>query len=252
MNEVPIKYQAMFFSNMEDIVPSADIIPTFLKMFQDKEVLPSIFQEFGPNQMETKNRLGLISSNNEWLISIPRDRIIIQKNLTNFNDGKIGTLEEFIQDAVSFISRILKEFPRKGSRLALISSSTTMKLSDEKMQKIFHQFFNLPKFYNENTSISWKTNLIAKTSIKIQEQQENLNASTSLIWLKNNLMESGIIPFFDLSVLENRFLIELDINTYQGNTDSRFDIHSIFECYNKIVELQIELLKEWESFFNAK
>jgi len=42
MIETPRKYQASFFSTIEDIKPSVDTIPVFLEMFRDKALLPSL------------------------------------------------------------------------------------------------------------------------------------------------------------------------------------------------------------------
>lgn len=252
MENTPIKFQVHFFANMEDITPSADIIPIFLDIFRDKEFLPNIFQEISSGTMEPKNRLSLTSPNNEWIVSIPKDRIIIQKNLLNFKGKNLGTIDEFTQDSINFFARILKKFPRQGHRISLISSSITDQIPDNKMQKIFGHLFNPPEFYQTNDSVGWKTNLITKIPIKIKEINDDLNIISTLIWLKDNPIQYGIMPFFDLSVFANSVLIEFDINTHQGNTKSRFDIDSIEEYYKSIIAIQKSLLIEWEPYFNVK
>jgi hypothetical protein len=254
MNNTSIKFQAHFFSNMEDVIPSADTIPIFLDIFRDKEFLPSTFQEISPGSMELKNRLNLASPNNEWTITIPRDRIIIQKNLLNFNNKNLGTIDDFAKDSLNFFSRILKKFPRTGHRISLLSTMVSDEISDDKMQKIYKNIFNPPGIYKTHHSEEWKANMAIRKPIRIGDKEDDLNVISVLLWLNDNPnpIQYGILPFFDLSVLKNRILIEFDTNTYQGRIESRFNIDSIGEYFIMLAELQKSLLDEWEPVLNVK
>ncbi len=252
MAATAIKFQSHYFSNMEDITPTADIISTFLKLFQDKKFLPNIFQEINPGSITPENRIGLVSPNNEWIINITRDRIVIQKNLLSFEKPNLGSIDEFAIEAKNFFKRILKEFPRNGTRISLVTTFATKQISDDKMQPIFKSLFMPPEFYSTNDSAEWQSKMVAKIPIRINEKKDMLNVISTLKWVKENPILYGLIPLFDLSVLANSVLIEFDINTHQNLKEPRISTSSIEEYFEIIIKTQKTLLNEWEQSFNVK
>ena len=59
------RYQTSLFVNASEIIPSPEIISTLLDMFRDKGLLPTTFQEIGPQSVASIVRLQLNSPNNE-------------------------------------------------------------------------------------------------------------------------------------------------------------------------------------------
>jgi hypothetical protein len=251
MDIKPVRFQSAFFADMRDVTPTPDNISFFLKTFSDRQFLPDIFQEITPEG--PKNRVGLASQDNEWMIQITNDRIIVQKNLLDFNSDKFGTVEDFSKIAFDLACPILQNFSKKVHRISLISGCVTDPISDEAMQSVYLNFFRPTEFYQSNQISGWRTQLVCLKSIPINNiHHEKINAISTLTWLKDNPVLVGIMPFFDLAILHNRVLIEFDINTHQSKKEPRFTCDSIKDIYKSFVEINASLLAEWEPYLYAK
>lgn len=251
MQNKPVRFQSSFFADMRDITPTPENISFFLKTFSERQFLPDLFQEITPEG--PKNRIGLISQDNEWMIQITNDRIIIQKNLLDFNSDKFGTVEDFSKIAFDLACPIIQNFSKKVHRISLISGCVTEPISDESMQRLYHNFFKPTKFYQSNPISGWQTQLVCKKPIQINDTDHDIiNVISTFTWLKDNPKLVGILPFFDLSILHNRVFIEFDINTHQSNKEPRFTCASIKDIYEIFVMTNASLLVEWEPYLNAK
>lgn len=228
-------YQASLFGTFDDIVPSADTIPVFLEMFRDKGFLPNIFQEIG---YETRSRLRLNSTDGEWNVSFGAGRIMIEKFPITPKGGNMGTVDGFAKDVVDFFNRVLVKFPKKGSRLSLVTSGLLKEMPEAKLKSIYESLVIPNKFYEKFHPVEWNIRSVANISEQISGINEKINAITMINRLQGQMANPDGFLAFD------RIEVGFDINTFQGNLESRFDSASISDFYIKAVDLRGSLFNE--------
>ena len=247
MIDFPFKYQACFFADLKDIVPSAETIPPLLKDFQDKGLLPNTYHEIGlhPQSAAPQVRFKLSSSNNEWAIEFESNRINILKQTVTPLGENLGTVEDFVKDATDFIERILSRFPKKGTRLSLVINGFMDEMTEEKLNDIYPRIFVPLNLYTEHPPAAWNTRSISRipSDIKGNEELVNIIAQVNRVQGQFNI-ESGISPY-------DRIQIILDINTYQGNTDPRFEMSEVKAFFPNAVEKMEDILAMLEERING-
>ncbi len=238
MLETPRKYEASIFGNMQDIRPSADTISALLDAFRDRELLPSTFHEFGPSFPGPMPRIRLARPDNEWIIDFDTTRIMIQKNMTKPNGANMGTLEGFGREVVDLAERILRRFPKRGTRLSLVTESIMRQVDDAALRRIYGKHFHHIPFYVDNCPVEWNSRSVARTFMKLSGSDELLNVITDIKRVTGEVLTQDRIQPLD------RILVAFDINTFQGNADTRFDSASIVEFYPKALQLRAMLLSQ--------
>ena len=247
MIAVPRKYQAVFFGQMADILPSADTIPPLLEAFRVPGLLPSTFHEVGLGApvAAAQVRLRLSTPNNEWTIDFEINRINIQKNSVKPLGSNLGSPEDFTRDAIDFLGRILNKFPRKANRLALVTNGLMDEMPTERLQTIYNRLFIPPAFYVKNQPVGWNSRTLARIAVNMDGKNETFNVITKVNRIQGNLAEEGAISHFD------RIQIEFDINTHQGNADPRFETPSIHVFYARALDVRSTLVKMLEEQING-
>jgi hypothetical protein len=245
MIEIPGKYQASFFGDFGDIRPTADSISKFLDMFRDNEFLPSTFQEIKDGIAEPRARLRLSSQDHEWLIDFNSERIVVNKLGIKAMGANMGTVEEFAKKVVELTKRILGEFPKKGTRLALVTEGLMKEMSAEKLGAIYQRVFRPVPFYGEHSPYEWKSRSVAKIEREINAVQEVLNVICDVNRIHGEFTKpDGMVDF-------DRIQVGFDINTHQGNKETRFEIDSAVDFYQKAIELRSDLLSQLEGLING-
>jgi hypothetical protein len=243
MIDIHRKYQFSFFGNMADIQPSADTIPVFLEMFRDKGFLPSTFQEIRLPNPTPEIRLKLSSPDQEWAIDLDTARLSFTKNSIKPKGINLGTVEGFIRDVIDFCSRLLRRFPKKASRLSLVTEGLMREMQEEELRLIYEKLFKPIPFYQANPSIGWQSRYVARVQENIQGNSELINVVTWINRTRGKLADlAGLLPF-------DRIEIKFDINTFQGNTDTRFGIESVSPFLQSALELRARLIRELEVHF---
>jgi hypothetical protein len=245
MIEIPVKYEASFFADIQDIRPSADTIPVLLDMFRDRGLLPIIFHEIGGGLLGPNPRLSLVSPDNEWSIAFPGERIIFVKNMSKPKGVNMGTVDEFGKVVVEFSKRILERFPVKGTRLALVTEGMMTEMSDKSLQKVYEKVFRPVPFYVDNHPTEWGSRAAARIDVQINGREESLNVLTKVNRMQGEFrLQDGTTPF-DL------IKVSFDINTFQGNTETRFDAKSVAEFCPKALDLRANVLSQVEVLVNG-
>ena len=241
MLEIHGKYQASFFADAVDIVPSAEIISALLAMFSDKELLPNTVQEIGVGSVALQPRIHLNSPNNEWSITFGSSQITIEKKPITILASNMGEVEDFVKDAVIFFARILVHFKLKVSRLAFATEGMFEQMDKELLFEIQKRLFRNIPFYEQSPSFEWNCRNVAKMhGLIINGQPEPLNVITSINRVAGRFHElSGALPF-------DRILVAFDINTEAENRDTRFSRDSLEEFLSNCVKLRAELLDQIE------
>jgi len=242
MIEIQSKYEASFFGRIEDIKPSPDTISMLLDMFRDKGLLPTTFAEFrssGPT-----SRLRMASPDNEWSISFVSERILFQKNMTKPKGANMGTPEEFVREVAEFSKQILKRFPIKGTRLALVTGGMMTEMAERSLQNVYERLFRPVRFYADNPPTEWRSRSIAQFSLEVNGREERLNVLTDINRIHGEFFLPGEVGPFD------RIEVGFDINTFHGNVETRFDAESVADFYPKALKLRSDLLSQVEVLVN--
>ncbi len=245
MFDVIGKYQASLFLNASQIVPSTDVITSLLNIFRDKGFLPTTFQEIGSTSPAPQVRLRLSSPNNEWVINFASRRIDIEKNPVSTAGKNIGKVEVFVENAIDFISRIIGHFNRKGNRLSVITSGLLREMSDKKFNEIYNKLFHPLPFYREAVPFEWISRSAARKTIKINDNDEEINVITNINKVRGQFMEPNrVIPF-------ERIEVAFDINTLAENDKNRFSEESLISFFQGALDVRTAIIKEIKDTYNG-
>ncbi len=246
MIDIPSKYEAVFFGNIEDIKPATDTITVLIEMFKDKNMLPSTFRTYTPKRPITPMRLRLSAPDKEWVIDFSLDRISIQKNIVKPRGANMGTTEDFVKEAIARMKRILQKYPRKANRLALITEGLMKEMSEDQLNGIFERLFRAIEFYKENVPNEWGYRSVSKVEMPIKGKEDAVNAITTIKRIKGEYEEpERVVPM-------DRILIGSDINTFHENVEPRFEIESINDFFAKALELRGKILDQVEDAINGQ
>lgn len=224
MIDINLKYQAVLFGSYEEIAPKPDIIKYFLEKFSDKELIPTTFQEIRPNG--TINRFNLSSNDGMWLIEFSSTRIDIHKVNKNFGVTEIGSIDQFINEAKEIANIIELKFPKKHNRLSLVSRYLLPEMNIEEMSSIFLKLNNTIDLYKNNQIADWNNRTVSRINFNIGDNPELFNIISEIKRTIGNQNVNSKVEKID------RIELHFDINTYQGNTDYRFDL----QLFNKFLD----------------
>ena len=239
MIDFALKYQAVIFAPLEDITPSPDTLKYFIDEFQDKELIPSMFQEITPSGV--KNRFILKSTDDEWNIEFSLNRLDIMKVNRDIFVSKFGTKEEFIDDVLNILKVVFLKFPRKANRISFVTQYFCKSFEDEMLNKIALNLANLPETFKHFPPINWNHRYVSRILKEINGIDELMNFIGEINRVQGNLKIKSKIEEFD------RIELKFDINTYQGNQDYRFNLGNFEEFYSKVVKWEDNLLNEFLS-----
>ena len=232
MENKNLNYQFTIFGDFSDISPNnSKTIIDLLSLYEDKNFIPSVFQEIPletiPSQVN--NRIAL-SNNDGWNINIGNNRLdvsIFYKNKGKYNDMEIYALSN---EAVEMITKLLERYDRAGNRLAL----NTMYVLGDKESKILTTKYNekekLLSFYNENDSDEWNERIMSQVICK-EFNNETLNVGTNI-----NKVKNAQIIIDNKSVSYNGIILQMDINTTPEIKNYRFDKTNINHFFNVAIE----------------
>ena len=157
----------------------------------------STFHEIRAGLRSPRARLRLSSPDNEWAIDFDTDRITLQKNMTKPKGRNMGTLEEFGNEVVEFCKRILRQFPKKGTRLSLVTEGFMREMPEEKLRTIYDRLFRPVQFYAENAPVEWWSRSAARAKMDINGREELLNVITNVNRVQGELPAPDGMMAFD-------------------------------------------------------
>lgn len=237
MIDTNLKYQVALFGSFEDISPKPDILKYFIDAFLDKQLIPSTFQEFGPTGL--LNRLSLKSTDDVWNIEFTSNRIDIHKSNQDIGVTSMNSLDEFISDSNSMIEKIAAKFPKKFNRLALVTRHLFKEMKEAEMLSIFHNTVKTIDLYKKNEPVEWNNRVVTRIAEKINDNEETFNVISEVNRIKGNLKINSANTVID------RVELKFDINTYQINTDYRFDLKDVSAFLVRATEIEKQLEEEY-------
>lgn len=237
MIDIDLKYQAALFGSYEDISPTPHNIKYFLDKFEDKGLIPSTFQEFGPNG--AINRFNLSSDDQVWVIEFSSTRIDISKTNKNVGVTEMGFLDQFIKEVYEIVSIINAKFPKKHHRLSLITRYLLPPMDSESMTEIYTKLSNPIALYKEHAIAEWTSRTVSRINYHIGEKEELFNVISQV---KRTI---GTLTFDSKIEHVDRIELQFDINTYQGNTEYRFDLDTYHKFLDTVTKIESRLKEDY-------
>lgn len=238
MFEINGKYQASVFVKTNDMNPTPEVISELLKMFRDKELLPTTFQEISNESPIPAVRLRLNSQNKEWVINFSGARIDIEKNPTDPSGKNLGSIEDFANDASDFFGRIFRKFHKKGHRLSLITAGILEEMNQEKLKEMYTKVFNPLPFYAVSEPFEWSSRSVAHSEIDFGEVNEKINVITNINRVRGQLLDKAQLSNFD------RIEVAFDINTISENDENRFSEENLETFFTSVIKTRASIMEE--------
>jgi hypothetical protein len=237
MIEANLKYQIALFGSFEDISPKPDVLKYFIDAFADKQLIPTTFQELAPTGL--LNRMSLKSTDDVWNIEFSSNRIDIHKSNQDIGVTKMNSLDDFISDSNFIIEKIIAKFPKKFNRLALVTQHLFREMKEDEMQSIFHNTVKTIELYKKNIPAEWNNRVVTRIPEKVNDKTEIFNVISEINRIKGNIrINSSPTPI-------DRVELKFDINTYQINTEYRFEIDDIKAFLVRANEIEKQLETEY-------
>ena len=228
--------QASIFGNFVDIKPKPEIISDLLKMFESMDMLPTSFTEI--TAQAPQSRIRLESQNKEWAINIALGRIDIERVTDIDHINPEDYFNNFIDKGIDIFKKILTKYNKKGYRLSFLTKGLLPELSEEHMVKIYKTIFSPIDFYSNNLPVEWNSRTIARVDKNFSGRKEILNVITIVNRTIGQIINN--IEQLDFDRIE----IAFDINTFQGNKDTRFTPENLEPFYQTSLSIRNEILEQ--------
>lgn len=232
MENKNLNYQFTIFGDFSDISPNnTKIIIDLLSLYEDKNFIPSVFQEIPldliPSQVN--NRIAL-SNNDGWNINIGNNRLDV--SISYKSKGKYADmdLQMLSNEGIEMIRKILDKYEKNGNRLAL----NTMYILGDKESKILTTKYNqkekLLDFYNKNSTDEWNERIMTQVNCE-KFNDETLNVGTNI-----NKVKNAQVIIDEKNVSYNGIILQVDINTTPETKNYRFDSTNINHFFDVAIE----------------
>jgi hypothetical protein len=191
-------------------------------------------------------RLRLQTADNEWAVDLDGHRIDVHKNLTSTTTENLGPLEDFCRDASQLVARVSRVLAvSKGHRLALVTKTWLRDLTSNGMEQAYACLFNPLPYYEAFTPGAWNLRTVARVPISVGGTDEKANVILTADRAERRFLFDATQPPFE------SIQVEVDVNTYHANTETRFTPESLPEFLGHAVELREVLLKQFRERVNG-
>lgn len=244
MDKIDLRYQITIFGNFDDITPSVDTIKFFLDSFSERNLIPNQYHEVSIDAATgtsvNGNRLSLTSTDQSWNVRFSYDRMDVI--LTNANVGVTEMVDKpsFIENFKTIFETISSKFPKKAKRIGYICQYL---ITDIDLTTVINSFMNRTDFYNNSPSIEFNNKIVNRATISVPEE-EFINVSSELRWLKTNLKKENQNTFFE------GLLYATDVNTIPENNEYRFNKEKINDVLEESLKISDQLDSEYLSVLN--
>lgn len=228
-----IKYQVVLFGSYGEILPKPDNIKYFMEKFGEKELIPTTFQEIGPQG--AINRFSLTNSDESWLIEFGSNRIDIFHTNKDVGITNFLNLSDFLNEANGIVKAIQEKFSKKHNRLSLVTRVLFDEMTSEEHDEVYRKLNNTISLYNENSIADWNSRTVSRINYEFDGLKETFNVISNVKRTKGNLIIKSEKTEVD------RLELLFDINTFQGNSDYRFEAKQIAFFLKQAAQVEQDL-----------
>ncbi len=243
MLDIQGRFQVSFFANFAPLTPKPETVSKLTKVFESWELLPTTYTELGPQGPQPRIRLASID--NEWVIDFDCLRISIDKNATTPKGSNLGPLDKFAEDAVDMLRRALRFFERPGSRLALVTTGLMGAMTGEALNQAYCHICRPIPFFEKTLPSEWITRTTTRVPLVVRGEDELTNVIVKVSRIQALLKHDPSQGKVD------RLEIAFDINTFQENTDTRFDVDCAIEFFRRGIESRELILQQLKERLNG-
>lgn len=213
-----ISYKITVFADFSVLKPEPSTVIEFLQEFTDYNLMPAVADNLQLGNMAMPNFVFALEQNYKKIMIFNNriDFLCVAKETEGFHEDEIS---QITVQAADLISRIIKKCRNKGQRLGIYKEFVLYQLSSEENKKFAKEKFGFIPYYADSEIIECGIRTVARESIKIKKDTEEL---CNMITTINRINVDG----FENPHIEG-FKIDFDLNTYQGNTTPRFEIEEI-------------------------
>ena len=245
MNSIQLRYQIALFGNFDEITPTVENIKFFIENFSDKGFIPSQFNELNlgvPNIPPTNaSRLSLTSNDSSWNIMFGKERLDFILTNTNIGIYQMPTKDGFLSTFNEIYSKISKNFPKKLKRIGFVCQYL---IRDIELPSLSKKINISPSYFNNNSLIEFSNRYASRSNIKVP-QDEIVNTSGELSWIKTLMAIDGKNSLFD------GLMLNIDINSLAENQDYRFDDVKLQLFLTEVSKIETKVFEDYSKMLNA-
>lgn len=227
-------YQVSVFGDFDDIRATPENMLFAATSFAEYGLMPSVSQEFNfdilnMNSPKMTQRIMLVSGDEGIAVRVNSDRMDVK-----FDVEKLPRQLDFNQQAVQIISKLLDEFGKKGTRLALNTLRRIQDLGYEELQRIVDCYGGKFAYFSERDITEWGCHLAARENLEIGQICQSCNVITNY--------SSALQEFENTIQLD----IAVDINTAPGSEIRQFNDENLSEFLEKDQKIRKVVLQRDE------
>lgn len=238
---IRLNYQLSMFGNYS-IPPTPENVMALMNAINeatDMIFLPNLISgqqvEIPTRRITLITNLGYTTQDQKYNIAILNDRIDVGYNRV---DDNALSITEFYNFAVKAMTAIIKSEKLKSYRLAANIQVLENDLSESEIIELGKKVIVSPDFYKNKSFVEWSTRINAKSDIKINDVNEELNTILTIA-------TAAGVPNQDTVLIYH-----LDINTLSELKDLRFDENSLSDFVNGAGFVVEEILNDIEKLVN--
>jgi len=244
MIDINLKRQAGFFGDIRSIKPKPATIRIMMDILGKWELVPGTSQEMTNPFSPPSSILTMSNPESGMEVFFGTQRFDVFRNPIDQKGSNIESAEEFAK-LVSEIGAIIAEsFNLKINRLSFIGEYLFEDMEEKEMSSIYNKLFKSTLNIKPKTSpAEWTYMNNVKSDFKISGVNDALNSILQLQRTKGKFLFPQDNSEFD------RIFLQMDTNTIQENTDTRFNVKNFLECFEYFQSIHTDILKLTTNLF---
>lgn len=231
-----IIYRLSLFADYTQLAYNKQDMISILNAF-DNTMIPVLFQET-MGDGSTNQRMQFSTPDQTEVIKLGADRIDIQlasNTKEGFNGDHLEEIKEKLFYYYTKIHEVFHERVQMAYRLAWFTSFVFFDIGDQERQAFRDRFIKQIDFFNQNRLEDTIVRYGAQRDADISNNMERINVIMTISRYKAT---------FGIDNEADGYLIDYDINTWQGNRTNRFGIEAVKEFEIGALSIQNDLNKE--------
>lgn len=234
-----VSYIFSVFSDYSNLSYNQDDVTHILNKFKERGIdfVPLVFNEVLQSS-NTVKRMHFYYESKMFLLALNSDRIsfsFASDKKQGFSSDEIISMKKLLLESINPILDLIENRTSLPNRLSWCTSYINFDLSDSEKEAFRCRFQASIPFFSVSPLDELVARYGANRNVKIKGQDEKLNV---ILTVARNYFN-----FISEKQIEG-YKIDYDINTWQGNKKSRFDLERIKEFIDNATVIQNELNKE--------
>lgn len=216
-------YQFGFFA-IHNVRPEPDSISYLVRALKPWNLVPTTVNAFQVNPAvgltgANVAELQMNSPGGELSVQFEPNRYVIQMNVQPVRDEV--PIERFAEVARQIMTVLNLQNTHRASRLSYVTRLLCTPMDQKELADIHSRLFHVPLPADVVPGTEWSTRQVGRGEAMIADRPEVINFVLDVNRIQGFLgTPPGILPF-------DRIELGFDINTFQGNVETRFDTDTV-------------------------